>query len=249
MRRADILVSCGASAGRRTCEPRATFRNCDICGASQDFIPKRGRGGAHAKPTNEHPVNKTIWPALVLGLSIGGAYAADPDSGTLTDNGEHIEFTGGPFVGANTFGQAGDSDGIDPVFACDHFTLTIDLPDDYVERYPTALIRISTLVTEPGAGVREDYDLYLYDEDGSLVAEGVSERDPEFIVLLAQPGLRSYLLRIVPFTATASSYTTIIELSPGVPAEDIEARSMSIAAGSLGGGLLVLAALGLRRSR
>lgn len=178
--------------------------------------------------------------------------AADPESGTLTMDSGPLEFTGGPFAAANVFGQVGDPQCLEPAFPCDFFALTVDLPEDYIQTFPSALVRITVAVDDPGANVREDYDIYLYDESGALVAEGVSESDPEVISLLAENGVREFELQIVPFTATASTYLGRVELLPGEPVDPRQARSMALreAGGAAGGLLLALAAFaGLRRRR
>lgn len=194
--------------------------------------------------------------SLLLLLAVtGGVWAAEPASGTITPDNTLLEFTGGPFVAANVFGNAGDPECIEPVFPCDHFLVTIDLPDGFVEMFPSAIIRMVVMVDSPGANVREDYDIYLYDTAGNLVAESASEGGTESIGFLAENGESTFELTIVPFTATGSTIAGRIELVPGEPANPVPGRSLDGAGprggqGSLGGFALLMLVAGWRhRSR
>ena len=207
---------------------------------------------------------------FALGLSPLSLMAATPDSGTLTEDGETIEYTGGPFAAANVFAQEGDPQCYEPAFPCDDFALTVDLSEDFIKRHPSALVRIVTWVDDPGADVREDFDLYLYDANGTIVGESESESDPEAIGFLAPVGPTEYTIRIVPFTAFASTHRTTVELIPGEPVEveedeDTEGEGLisglksgdsqstqplaAAGAGSLGMFGLSFLLLGLRRKR
>ncbi len=211
--------------------------------------------------------------ALIAAAALATAlplYAAEPSSGTLSEDGEAIEFGGGPFAGANVSGtSAGGMEPtcINPVLACDDFALTVDLPEDYSERYPSGLVRIVIQLDDPGANAAEDYDLFLYDASGTTrLGSSTSEGSTEVVSFLADGGLSEFLVRIVPFSATASSYKGLIELIPGEPAfapEEEEGGSDGFAGavkngtvgspgrqgggGAAGGLLLALGLLGRRR--
>ncbi len=191
-------------------------------------------------------------------------FAATPESGTLTPEEDTIEYGGGPFVISNITGQAGDPECQNPVLPCDDFSLTVELPEDFIGTYPSALVRVVIGLDSPVSGTPDDYDLYLLNADGSIIGQSTSPTADEAVSVLADPGVNEYTVRVVPFTAVASGYAAKVDLVRGEPAAplggeegDGETKRDSFAGGSHGGsagggslglGLVVLAGLaGWRR--
>ncbi len=156
--------------------------------------------------------------ALCLIFS-GLGLAATPESGTLTIDSGPVEFGNGPNVGVNVTPAGTGPECIDVVLPCDHFALTIDLPENIADVFPTALVRMSFGWDDlTGAGV-EDYDIYLYDADGNELNSAATSGNPEVMVQLAQGGVREFRIDIIYFAVVGSNYTGTIELDLGEPAD------------------------------
>lgn len=212
--------------------------------------------------------------ALLPLLTFAGiTIAAEPSSGTLTIDSGPIEFSQGPNVGVNPTPAGGAPMCLDPVPVCDHFDLTIDLPENIGEVFPSAIVRMQfTWDDITGAGV-EDYDIYLYDADGNLVGDAATAGQPESISMLAEGGVADFTFDIIYFAVLGSTYTGVVELELGEPAPgadvdqffednsvlarvltpDAEPRTDYVERRSAAGGLgllgLLVAAAGLRRRR
>ena len=156
--------------------------------------------------------------ALAL-LTSTAAQAATPDSGTLTLESGPIEFSEGPNFGVNLTPQTGSPECVDTVLPCDHFSLTVDLPDNTVEFFPGALIRMVFTWDDPLGGGAEDYDIYLRDAGGNQVNSAATGSQPEVMVQLANGGVEEYTIDVVFFSVTGSTYTGRIELDLGEPAD------------------------------
>ncbi len=162
--------------------------------------------------------------ALSLSLVAAAASAENPGSGTLTIHEQVIEYSEGPNIGYNVTplvaGQAGDPGLLtcNEVLPCDHFALTIDLPEDIGAVFPSATVRmVFSWDDMTGAGV-EDYDIYVYDKDGNRTGESDSFDMPEVVVELARGGVTERFIDIMYFSNVASTYTAKLELVLGEPA-------------------------------
>ncbi len=154
---------------------------------------------------------------LLASLTVVSALSAPttPPSGTLSTSSPTVTFTGGPDIISNpTPDPAGATGG--PVCntaagepPCDNYTLNVNLPVDYQQTNPHALITISL-----GWNGGDDYDLYAYNSTGSLVASSATSNDPEVIRLPACQGSYALNLSIVPYTAEGDAYTGTITLNP-----------------------------------
>ncbi len=202
--------------------------------------------------------------AIALSAAIGTANAATPSSGTLTIDGEPLEYQGdGPYF---NFNQGNYLSLVDPsiqymcqppVLECDEFALTIDLPEEIVAVYPSATVRMSFGFNDPTGQGQEDYDFFLLDADGNIVNRGETLANPEVIVVLAEGGVTEYTIVGIPYVAVNSNYNGKIELVLGEPAPSDSFKVSdggSAGAGAGGGplGPLMLAACGLlalRRKR
>lgn len=158
-------------------------------------------------------------------LATGAAFGAQPSEATLTIHEQVIEFSEGPNFGWNVTPFAGGADTVtcDVYLPCDHFNLTIDLPDNLAEVFPTATVRTTVGWDDPvgdvaGATV-EDYDVYVYDGNGNYVTDSATSNNPELMVELANGGITERRYDIVLFATAGSNYYGKIELVLGEPAE------------------------------
>lgn len=165
------------------------------------------------------------------------APAAVPESGTLTLESGPIEYSQGPNVGVNPTPTTTPMC-VELALPCDSFALTVDLPENLAEVFPSAVVRMVFDWDDPaGAGV-EDYDIYLYDEAGNEINSAATGNRPEVMTILAMGGLTHYTIDAVYFTVVGSTYTGRIELILGEPAEDADVEEFlmnnSILAEALG---------------
>jgi hypothetical protein len=134
---------------------------------------------------------------LVGALSFVPAEAAIPAGGSVTDTSPTVTWTAGPFLVPNDTGLLGD-----PICAtatpCDDFSLTVSTPAGYGD---THTLRVD--VSWPTAGA--DFDLYVLDATGTVVASAASSSDPEAVLLPPTSGV--YTVRVVPFTPLGQSIT------------------------------------------
>ncbi len=171
--------------------------------------------------------------------SISVAHAAEVGSGTLTLAESSFTFEGGPIVGTNATDAAGVQC-IDPLLPCDTFALTVDLPDDVAEFFPTALIRVLLGPTDSPTGL-DDYDLELLDSNGEIIAESSSDGAVEGVSIIALGGMSSYTVNIKHWLVVGGSYSATIELSLGIPSEDKTDEDVAMWLDEHGGSSMLLA--------
>ncbi len=184
------------------------------------------------------------------------AQAATPASGTLTIDSDPVEYAGdGPYVNfnqANYLGLVDDSVQymcMSPVLECDEFKLTVDLPEELIEVYPTAVIRMTFPFDDPTGSGNEDYDFFVLDANGAIINRGETAANPEKIAILAASGVTEYTIVGIPYFAINSNYAAKIELDLGEPVEsratfirpDAATAEFSAAGGALDLGLLLIA--------
>lgn len=151
--------------------------------------------------------------ALILALGLlaaAPAQAAEPPAGTLTPTSGDLVYTGGPFVVPNLSPQ------VEPICeddgqTCDVYALTVDLPADYLQRFPGSEIHLRVEWPSPEA----DFDVYVRDASGEVVAQAASSSNPELAVFPALPGTQTYRLEVIPFLPLAESFTGTVSLVPG----------------------------------
>ena len=150
--------------------------------------------------------------ALVAGaIGIGAADAASPTSGTLTDTSGPVSWSGGPFVTPNATAQAtGEPDCTVPG-SCDDFALHVSAPAGYDTDHQVE-IKVGW------ASTAADFDVYLYDTAGHLVATAATSADPETVTIAPNTG--DYVVRVVPFAPLGQSYTATASMvaKPANPA-------------------------------
>ena len=155
-------------------------------------------------------VSRTIRPvvalssvaALALALVSLPAQAATPSSGSVGDTAPSTTWTAGPFLVANTTGTLG-SPSCGPATPCDDFALTVSTPAGYDATHD---MRIS--ITWPNSVA--DFDLYILDSTGAVIANSASSSDPETVLLPPVSG--RYTVRVVPYDPIGQSVTGTVAL-------------------------------------
>lgn len=154
---------------------------------------------------------RTKWSTLPLSLAVlysglhaGLALAATPATGTVTDRNTSANYTAGPFLVPNVSGLAGAVT-CSAVLPCDDFTLKVEVPAAYAADH-------NLTVRVQWANSTADFDLYVLDEGGNVVASSASSSDPEVAVLPAVTG--TYTVRVVPYAPLGDSIAAAIELTP-----------------------------------
>ena len=128
----------------------------------------------------------------IVALAVGPAAtvrAVEPAGGTVSGSNDEATWTG-TFYAPNPAACATSSDPL-----CDHFRLTID--GGSIRR---VLVAISP---EPGFEA-DDYDLYVYDDQGGLVASQ-ADGDGNESVVIENTGSSFYEVRVQPYVITPGS--------------------------------------------
>jgi hypothetical protein len=122
-------------------------------------------------------------------LLVSTAFAAEPTSGDLGSSREEVTWSGAPLA-PNPVACATATDP-----GCDHFRLTISSPS--IQR---VLIAIS-----PAEGFEaDDYDLFVYDPNGVLVAKDATADGYESVII-ENSGAAYYEVRVQPWLIGAGS--------------------------------------------
>src|SRR6478672_2630324 len=106
------------------------------------------------------------------------AQAATPNAGSISDTSPSVTWTGGPFAVPNTTGTALGQPDCSAPQSCDDFTLTVDTPAGYGTDH-------DLVITTQWPNTAADFDAYLLDGTGAVVASAASSADPE--VIMAAP--------------------------------------------------------------
>jgi hypothetical protein len=134
--------------------------------------------------------SKYSFVAVLLVLVVApAAWAADPAAGTVSKR-QDAGWTGGPFVVSN---PAACLTGIDPV--CDHFLLTVDA---------RAGTHVAVAITN-AAPETNDFDLFVYAPDGTLLASSATASGTEKAVFehKSQYAGQAYEVRVQPWLVDA----------------------------------------------
>ena len=174
-------------------------------------------------------IAKKLAASVVASICFAGSAHAltgpTPSNGTMDGStptnaqGERqLAFEGGPFGGANVTPQLVGLAGVPPLCAtgeieCEVYTLTIGANPEKV------LIEVSW------SDSVSDFDIYLIDGDGNIVASAASEANPERMTETLDPG--TYELQIIPFAAAVETYNGTITaqaiVEPPPPLEQLNA--------------------------
>jgi len=118
-------------------------------------------------------------------------------SGSVSDGNPSTTWSAGPFLVPNPTATAGP-----PLCGaatpCDEYALAVSTPPGYGD---THALRI-TVQWALGAA---DFDLYVLDAAGNVIADAASSSDPEVVQLPPTSG--SYVVRVIPFAPLGQSYT------------------------------------------
>ena len=148
-----------------------------------------------------------LW-ALMLAVP---GWAATPASGTLvppTSTGQSvvISWSGGPYTAVTA----------DPSLCtsinCDTYTLTVNVPSTFYDANPTYAVTVGL----NWAATPNDFDLYIYDQDGNVVC---SSGNGATIYELADCGRLAsgtYTVQVVGFAVVNETYTGNATLGPEV---------------------------------
>ncbi|HXU11060.1 MAG TPA: zinc-dependent metalloprotease family protein [Candidatus Binatia bacterium] len=127
--------------------------------------------------------------ALLAAAAAPAVLAAEPSGGTISGSQDEATWTG-TFYAPNPAACATSSDPL-----CDHFRLTID----------GGSIRRVLIAISPEAGFEaDDYDLFVYDDQGALVASQ-ADGDGNESVVIENTASSFYEVRVQPFVITPGS--------------------------------------------
>ncbi len=152
--------------------------------------------------------------ALLLPALFVAARAAEPESGTLSNQSKTTTWTGGPPITSvpNPAGCLGPNDP-----TCDAFSLTVDLKVG--ARFAVAI------TTELES---DDYDLFVFYPDGTEAARSATETGNESVVVenTGAHGAGPFAVRVLPFlVASGSTYQGIASRTRATPIEGSDLTS------------------------
>lgn len=155
--------------------------------------------------------------ALLLAMLLafaGSAFAATPSSGSLSDAGTVISWTGGPFTGVAT----------DPstctTLTCDTFFLTINTPSNFFTSFPNDEVQIR--ITWPAQ--TNEFDLYVFDPSGNLVGSSAQSFATYEEVDAGPLAPGTYKVVIVASPVVNSSYSGTAQIAPDPTVANGKAR-------------------------
>lgn len=140
--------------------------------------------------------NRLALYALVLLLPLGSLSAATPPSGDVSSTKTAVTWSGAPLA-SNPVACLSSTDP-----GCDHFILTIT----------GGGIKNVAIAVKADAGFEgDDYDLFVYDDQGVLVGQSATSSSAESVVI-ANSGAPYYEVRVQPYLVTpGSTYTGVAE--------------------------------------
>ena len=147
---------------------------------------------------------------MAASLFLAEAWAATPDSGTLTmTDGEPsapLAYNSGPLPVPNGSGLTETNYTCDTTNPCDHYELTIDLPADFRTTHPAWRVEVRTAAIPAAA----DIDLQISDLDGNVV-HLMRDNPPAQPTIVFQPsgGSETLVVQIVPGTSVPDATATI----------------------------------------
>ena len=158
-----------------------------------------------ARPViKRRPIRAAAVVAAVVLVSVGvlsgaaSAGASTPAGGTVSDTSPTVTWTGGPFTTANTTADVDGTPTCSAATPCDDYALTVSTPAGYGSGHQLK-------VTVDWTNAAADFDVYLLDRAGNVVAQAASSAKPETI--LTAPDAGSYTVRVVPFAPLGDSIT------------------------------------------
>ena len=151
---------------------------------------------------------------VVLGLSAGSMFAANPANGSLDGQKDEAVWSGGPFYASNPATTAGliKQGPCDPgAPACDSYRLTVDSGVKQV------LVAIA-----PAQGFEaDDYDLYIYDDKGQQISMD-ADGDGYESAVFDNAGSAYFDVRVQAYTVGAgSSYSGVAQPTRKQPVDTV----------------------------
>jgi len=147
---------------------------------------------------------KALRATLLVALLCAPAWAAAPSSGTVSSSSAQASWTGGPGTptAASTCGGPSNP-------SCDNYKLTI-VPPSYSFKVEISL----TL------GATDDYDLEVYNPDGSLAGNSGNSAGTKETVTLTNPAAGTYTITASPYAAVSAyqGSAKISQIPPPPPA-------------------------------
>lgn len=149
--------------------------------------------------------------AFLSFLILGTAQAFDPESGTISESQTQQSASGGPYVVSNV-SSTGTGE---PVCSgsgqdCDEYLLTLELSDAYRASNPDAVIVIDLL-----ANGSDDLDLFVYDDQDNLIAQGATPASSEVAIASVADIPSTARIVVVPFTAAGGTAELVMTLAQG----------------------------------
>ncbi|HET7577946.1 MAG TPA: CARDB domain-containing protein [Bacillales bacterium] len=139
---------------------------------------------------------------LLFSLIPQGENAASPSKGTVTSDNPQVTYTAGPFTVPNITGTTGAVQ-CGTATPCDEFHLTVSTPAGYGDDH---YMKIQIKWQNNAA----DFDLYVLDAKGNVIATSASSSDPETVIL--PPASGDYTIRVVPYAPLGETFTGTITL-------------------------------------
>lgn len=151
--------------------------------------------------------------AVVSALTLVGVWFLRPTplvthaDSTLTTTNTAISYTHGPFYVPNVTDQAGPPV-CGPATPCDDYTLKVNVP---ASTNTTKQIKIQ-FTWDQSTVSATDFDLWVYDAGGNVLASNTSGASPEVAYIPAVSG--TYTVRADPWLPGGDTYTGTISLVP-----------------------------------
>lgn len=109
---------------------------------------------------------------------------------------------------------------------CDQFLLTIDVPENLTEIFPSPVLRLELTWESPLGAPIDDYDFYAFDADGNMLGSSAETNTAaqarEAITLPVSGGMTEIRLDIAYFLAVGSTFTGTVQLDLGPASEDAD---------------------------
>lgn len=141
--------------------------------------------------------------------------AATPPSGTVSSTNPTVSYQSGPFFVANASGTAGAVQ-CGPGLPCDDYGLTVATSD--------TTKNLNIQIAWPNTTA--DFDLYVLNSSGAVVASSATSADPEQVVMPDVAG--TYTVRVVPFNPLGQTFTgtasIVTKPTPPAPGTGIAPR-------------------------
>lgn len=166
--------------------------------------------GFDARP---RPIDRKArrWGALAVlfavTLAASPALASTPHEGTITAKNRSVKWSGGPFFVSKPVGSCITID-----VTCEQYLLHVNLrPGTTIKVQLTPAKPAKPCCAGPAPASGDDYDLYVWDPDGGIIAE--SHRNNEGVETVyfrhsAAHAKEGYEIEVVPFmVAPGSTYT------------------------------------------